>query len=68
MAAKEPQKITVTLPDGKEVEAQSWRTTPYDVAKGIRSVGIDGEDGKEGRDGTERMGWNGRMDVACVDI
>ncbi|XP_043195729.1 threonine--tRNA ligase 1, cytoplasmic-like isoform X4 [Amphibalanus amphitrite] len=35
VAAKEPQKITVTLPDGKEVEGQSWRTTPYDVAKGI---------------------------------
>ena len=38
VAAKEPQKITVTLPDGKQVEAQSWRTTPYDVAKGIRLV------------------------------
>lgn len=30
-----PEDITVTLPDGKEVAAQSWRTTPYEVAKGI---------------------------------
>jgi len=35
LAAKVPQDIKVTLPDGKEVPAQSWRTTPYDVAKGI---------------------------------
>jgi len=35
VAAKSPEKITVTLPDGKQVEAESWRTTPYDVAKGI---------------------------------
>eukprot|EP00911_Craspedida_sp_UC1_P001270 UC1_evm1s957 len=35
IAAKEPQPIKVTLPDGKVVEGQSWRTTPMDVAKGI---------------------------------
>ncbi|XP_054277975.1 threonine--tRNA ligase 1, cytoplasmic-like isoform X2 [Macrosteles quadrilineatus] len=35
IAAKVPENITVTLPDGKQVSAQSWRTTPYDVAKGI---------------------------------
>lgn len=28
--------ITVTLPDGKTVEALSWKTTAYDVARGIR--------------------------------
>lgn len=28
--------IVVTLPDGKKVEATSWKTTPYEVAKGIR--------------------------------
>lgn len=33
--AKVPNDITVTLPDGKEVNAQSWRTTPYEIAKGI---------------------------------
>ncbi|KAL4705634.1 hypothetical protein ACJJTC_002020 [Scirpophaga incertulas] len=27
--------IVVTLPDGKTVEASAWRSTPYDVAKGI---------------------------------
>lgn len=25
----------MTLPDGKQVEGQAWKTTPYDVAKGI---------------------------------
>lgn len=30
--------IKVTLPDGKEVEATAWKTTAYDVAKGIRYV------------------------------
>uniref|UniRef100_A0A1B6MR54 threonine--tRNA ligase n=1 Tax=Graphocephala atropunctata TaxID=36148 RepID=A0A1B6MR54_9HEMI len=35
LASKVPVAITVTLPDGKEVQALSWRTSPYDVAKGI---------------------------------
>ena len=35
LAAQTPQDVTITLPDGKEVTAQSWRTTPYDVACGI---------------------------------
>uniref|UniRef100_A0A8D8W2V7 threonine--tRNA ligase n=1 Tax=Cacopsylla melanoneura TaxID=428564 RepID=A0A8D8W2V7_9HEMI len=35
VAAKTPEEITITLPDGKAVPAQSWRTTPYDVAAGI---------------------------------
>ncbi|KAL1458375.1 hypothetical protein WDU94_008532 [Cyamophila willieti] len=35
VAAKTPEEIIVTLPDGKTVPAQSWRTTPYDVAFGI---------------------------------
>merc|ERR1711935_385253 len=35
LAAKVPEDITVTLPDGKEIPGQSWRTTPYEVAKGI---------------------------------
>lgn len=35
LAAKEPSPIKITLPDGKEVEGQSWRTTPYQVAQGI---------------------------------
>jgi threonyl-tRNA synthetase len=35
MAAKVPVDITVTLPDGKTVPGQSWRTTPYDIASGI---------------------------------
>ena len=27
--------FSVTLPDGKQVAGESWRTTPYDVALGI---------------------------------
>ena len=38
VASKPVQTIAVTLPDGKLVEAESWRTTPYEVARGIRSV------------------------------
>lgn len=37
-AEKESRAIKVTLPDGKVVEAESWKTTPYQVACGIRSV------------------------------
>uniref|UniRef100_A0AAX7V004 threonine--tRNA ligase n=1 Tax=Astatotilapia calliptera TaxID=8154 RepID=A0AAX7V004_ASTCA len=37
-AAKDSKPIKVTLPDGKVVEAESWKTTPYKVACGIRSV------------------------------
>jgi threonyl-tRNA synthetase len=35
LAAKLPEPIQVTLPDGKVVEAKSWRTTPYEIAAGI---------------------------------
>lgn len=35
IAAKTPFDIKVTLPDGKEVDAQAWRSSPYDIAKGI---------------------------------
>lgn len=36
LANKPDLSIVVTLPDGKTVEAKAWKTTPYDVAKGIR--------------------------------
>ena len=36
VAAKEPSPIKVTLPDGKEVEGKSWRTTPLEIATSIR--------------------------------
>ncbi|CAL7938832.1 unnamed protein product [Xylocopa violacea] len=35
LLSKPVNDITVTLPDGKEVVAQSWRTTPYEIAKDI---------------------------------
>ena len=40
-AAKVPVDITVTLPDGKTVPGQSWRTTPYDIASGISKGLVD---------------------------
>lgn len=36
IVAQIPVPIKITLPDGKVVEGESWRTTPYEVAKGIR--------------------------------
>ncbi|EGD77339.1 threonyl-tRNA synthetase isoform 2 [Salpingoeca rosetta] len=33
--SKESKPIKITLPDGKVVDGESWRTTPYDVAKSI---------------------------------
>lgn len=34
---KQDQKdITITLPDGKQIPGKSWKTTPYEVAAGIR--------------------------------
>ncbi|XP_016079845.1 PREDICTED: threonine--tRNA ligase, cytoplasmic [Miniopterus natalensis] len=34
-AEKDSKPITVTLPDGKQVSAESWKTTPYQIACGI---------------------------------
>lgn len=34
-AAKESQPIKVTLPDGRLIDAESWTTTPYQIACGI---------------------------------
>ncbi|XP_053727355.1 threonine--tRNA ligase 1, cytoplasmic [Synchiropus splendidus] len=34
-AVKESKPIKVTLPDGKVVDAESWKTTPYQLACGI---------------------------------
>ncbi|XP_008153032.1 threonine--tRNA ligase 1, cytoplasmic isoform X1 [Eptesicus fuscus] len=34
-AEKASKPITVTLPDGKQVAGESWRTTPYQIACGI---------------------------------
>lgn len=36
IANKVDTPIKVTLPDGKVVEGKAWRTTAYDIAKGIR--------------------------------
>ena len=36
VSEQEPKPIRVTLPDGKVVEGSAWKTTPYEVARGIR--------------------------------
>lgn len=36
VAAQENKPIKITLPDGNNVEGEAWKTTPYEVAKGIR--------------------------------
>lgn len=35
-AEKESKPIKITLPDGKVVDGESWKITPYQVACGIR--------------------------------
>ena len=35
LASQKREPIVVTLPDGKEINGESWTTTPYDVASGI---------------------------------
>uniref|UniRef100_UPI00398F2A6E threonine--tRNA ligase 1, cytoplasmic isoform X1 n=2 Tax=Pristiophorus japonicus TaxID=55135 RepID=UPI00398F2A6E len=34
-AMKESKQITITLPDGKQVHGDSWKSTPYQIACGI---------------------------------
>lgn len=36
LATKVPQPISITLPDGKVISGESWRTTPLNVAEQIR--------------------------------
>ncbi|XP_017893242.1 threonine--tRNA ligase, cytoplasmic isoform X2 [Ceratina calcarata] len=35
LSSKPVQDVLVTLPDGKEIVAQAWRTSPYEIAKDI---------------------------------
>lgn len=35
-AEKDSKPIKITLPDGKVVDGETWKTTPYTVACGIR--------------------------------
>uniref|UniRef100_A0A669EMB1 threonine--tRNA ligase n=1 Tax=Oreochromis niloticus TaxID=8128 RepID=A0A669EMB1_ORENI len=41
-AAKDSKPIKVTLPDGKVVEAESWKTTPYKVACICHFISVQG--------------------------
>lgn len=36
LSSKPEKSIKVNLPDGKVVEAVAWKTTAYDIARGIR--------------------------------
>lgn len=40
IAGKVQSPIKISLPDGKVVDGYSWKTTAYDVAKGIRYLYI----------------------------
>lgn len=40
IVAKDKTPIKVTLRDGKVVDGQAWKTTPYDIASSIR-YGLD---------------------------
>ncbi|WVQ98556.1 threonine-tRNA ligase [Kwoniella sp. CBS 9459] len=35
VAEQERKPITVTLPDGKQIEGKAWETTPLEIARGI---------------------------------
>uniref|UniRef100_A0A8D0FTW6 Uncharacterized protein n=1 Tax=Strix occidentalis caurina TaxID=311401 RepID=A0A8D0FTW6_STROC len=39
-AANDSKPIKITLPNGKQVDAESWKTTPYHIACGIRHDSI----------------------------
>lgn len=41
LAEKPREPITVTLPDGKELPATSWETSPADIARGISKSLLD---------------------------
>lgn len=34
--ANQSKPVTITLADGKTAEGESWKTTPYQIAAGIR--------------------------------
>lgn len=36
LASKPDIAIVVSLPDGKKIEGKAWRTSPYEIAQGIR--------------------------------
>jgi hypothetical protein len=36
LAAQPQVDITITLPDGKKIPGKSWKTTPNEIAMGIR--------------------------------
>ena len=39
--AKEKTPIKITLRDGKVVDGEAWKTTPYDVAVSIRYLVLE---------------------------
>ncbi|XP_053127908.1 threonine--tRNA ligase 2, cytoplasmic isoform X6 [Hemicordylus capensis] len=39
-ACNQSRSIKITLADGKKMEGESWKTTPHQIALGIRFIGI----------------------------
>ncbi|GIY77869.1 threonine--tRNA ligase 1, cytoplasmic [Caerostris darwini] len=63
LQAKTPEPIKVTLPDGKVVEGESWRTTPYQVAQD----GLAGS--KDGRSVVENVcGVNNKRKTTISEL
>ena len=36
VASQSQTDITITLPDGKALTGKAWKTTPHEIAQGIR--------------------------------
>lgn len=53
-AANESKPIKITLPDGKVVEGESWKTSPFDIAQGISQGVLNLRTASD----CNPMGWN----------
>ncbi|KAM6105666.1 LOW QUALITY PROTEIN: threonine--tRNA ligase 1, cytoplasmic [Pterocles gutturalis] len=61
-AANNSKPIKVTLPNGKQVDAESWKTTPYQIACGISQGLADNTDAK-----VNKMVWDlDRLEEDCT--
>jgi len=64
LAKKAPEPIEVTLPDGKVVAGESWRTTPYEIARGI-SQGLADSVVTARLDGTTLWDLDRPLEASC---
>jgi len=64
LGKKVPEPIEVTLPDGKVVAAESWRSTPYEIARGI-SQGLADSVVTARLDGTTLWDLDRPLEASC---